>query len=123
MRKIAIIILLNGLFCASLFCKDIGESIKNDASSLWSLPHDKFKTTFGPSELYKWQAFNKTLSYNFASGKAKLYFLGQQIYKASFKFSAKRVNGMYLTFSKPSAKIDREAYLKGIKDLQDNIKK
>jgi hypothetical protein len=122
MRKFLLIILLNSLFCGSLLCKDIGETMKSDAGSLWSLPVDKFKTDFGPAELYKWQAFDKTLLYKFTSGKTKLYFLGQQIYKASFKFPARSVNGMYLTLKKPPAKTDKDTYLKSITDLQEKIK-
>jgi hypothetical protein len=122
MKKIFTIVSLSFLFCVSLFSQDFGTAVKDDADSLWRLTPDKFKSTFGSSEIYKWKTALKTvLTYDSKGSETELLFLKQSIAKANFSFKSKRLQGMSLTLAKSDALSSKKAYLEHISNLKEQI--
>jgi len=122
MRKFLIIALLNGLFCSLLFSQDFGTALKDDADSLWRLTPDKFKSTFGSPEIYKWKtALKNVLTYDSKGAETELLFLKHPIDNANLIFKSKHLQGMSLTLAKPSAISDKETYLEYSSSLKEQI--
>jgi hypothetical protein len=122
MRKILIIALANSLLCLGLFGQDFGETLKDDANSLWVLTPNKFKTTFGSPEIYKWKsALKNVLVYNSKGAETELLFFEQPIKKANFRFKSKQLQGISLSLVKSDELSDKEAYLANVKNLKDQI--
>ena len=122
MKKVFTIVSLGFLFSVSLFSHDFAKEIKENATSLWGMAPKKFKTTFGPSEIYKWKtALKTTLTYSSKGAKTELLFFEHPIDKANFKFKSKQLQGMSLTFAEPSAISDKETYLKYSSNLKRQI--
>jgi hypothetical protein len=121
MKKILLLVVFSFLFCNLLSGVDIGKSLEGDANTFWSADHKKFITDNGKSKELKWQPLQKTLLYEFDKNKEKLFFMEQQISKASFKFTKKHLQGMFITFAVDNNQ-DRDKYLKDMEALKGKLK-
>ncbi|MCK4982753.1 MAG: hypothetical protein KAS17_07495, partial [Victivallaceae bacterium] len=122
MKKVFTIASLSFLFCVSLFSQNFGTALKDAADSLWSLSPDKFKSTFGSPEIYKWKTALKTvLTYNSKDAETTLLFFEHPIGKADFKFKSKQLQGISLVLAKPNAISDKTTYLEYSSKLKEQI--
>ena len=133
MIRILIIVLVNSLFCVSLFGVDIAMRLQNNPEAIWNMPASGIQKEFNRYGKCKWKDGTKIyLLFEHTPDKKEVYFLNRQICKASFCFIDKRiqrntklaqqVKAIYLTLKETSDKLNKDSYLKSINSLKSQIK-
>lgn len=133
MKNILILVLLNSLFCVSLFGVDVTIRLQNNPLAIWNMPASGIQKEFNSYGECRWKDNTKNyLLFTHTPGKKKIYFFNHPISKASFCFVDKKIHknagraqeirAIYFTLEEKSEKTDKDIYLKDIDLLKDQIK-
>ena len=111
------------LLCGSLFSRDIGTDICENAGEFWNLRAPQLLEKYGNKKAFRWKSpLKKKMLYRNKSSQDGLKFMEQQVVGGTFCFgNNKKLRGIYLYLVLPENVNDKEKYNVLIKDLKKQV--
>ena len=125
--NIKISLFLTGfLFCCSLFSRDIGSDICDNAGEVWNLNSKQLLEKYKNKKFFRWKSpLKRKMLYRNKSAEAELLFMDQRVTGGTFCFANnKKLRGVYLYLAVPSNinnKKDYDTFVTGIKKQMKQI--